>query len=76
MKGVYTQRVKNVWLKELNDESGLEKYKFEGWFPILQNSCSPHTPARLTTELLYSYSEICDEFLSEISEEFQKWQNS
>ena len=28
----------------------------------------------MTTELLYLYSAICDEFLSEISEEFQKWQ--
>ena len=30
MKVVYTQRVKNAWFKEQNDESGLEQYKFEG----------------------------------------------
>ena len=74
MKVVYTQRVKNAWFKELNDESGLEQYKFEGWFPILQNSCSPHTPAWMKTKLLYLYSAICDKFLSEISEKIQKWE--
>ena len=28
MKGVYIKRVQIAWLKEQNDESGLEQYKF------------------------------------------------
>ena len=49
-------------------------------FQNLQNSCSPHTPARMTADLflvflVFGAKNCCIvgiEFLSEISEEFRK----
>ena len=53
-------------------------------FQVLQNSCSPHTPARMTADLflvflVFGAKNCCIvgiEFLSEISEEFRKVTNS